>query len=556
MAAGSKSFSRLISVGASLSVILLAAFVTRLLPLSISRFPFNNDSLTECGIASEIMDNGHLTYSREAPWHGTHSVATPALNVVLAFVSSSLDVSPYDCAQVVGATICVLTVGAIFLVARTISGSHFGGFVAGFMAVMFGTFVFTTGSVWKGALGVGLLAFATITFMQRNDLRYRILCTLTLLTFPLVHHVVAALAMLFFLYLLFWSWFFALSNGAVRRRHFLDLAMISVPVVVTGAYYSYVSLDRLSAYAYPIQIALLVSFFILFALLSVVVLSLRNHSKWTFSPFLGIALILLLSLDYFGYVFPYSASAANAYFFLAIAFAFTFSLSWYGTELILENMPVHRSIQLAFLVAPLTVISFGISGGLTTSSHQIVFRTFDYLYMFIFVGAGAGLAFLMKRRTRLYPIIGVVLAIAMVVSFPFAYDSDRLLGVRHDTQEFEVDALSWAKDNIGAKKVISDERLSYVSWSLDWLVKDAGLPGYMTESNTAILPGWICLVEDSWTTTGVNAYPKGKVIIPKSNYTAIIDAADVVYVGGPLGNSATVFVGSQIGQTALFGSSG
>ncbi|MBU0685069.1 MAG: hypothetical protein KJ653_04380, partial [Candidatus Thermoplasmatota archaeon] len=67
-------------------VIAVASFLTRLYPLSISPYPFNNDSITECEIASEILGSGHLNLPSISE-QGTHSMGIPVFNVLIAYFS-------------------------------------------------------------------------------------------------------------------------------------------------------------------------------------------------------------------------------------------------------------------------------------------------------------------------------------------------------------------------------------------------------------------------------------------------------------------------------------
>ena len=119
-----------VSVGFLALTIFIAAFFTRILPLSISQYPFNNDALAECGIASDILRNGHLTYDPGAPWYGTHGMAIPILDLLLAFVAGSLGVTPLACAQFVNAVFSVTTVGGLFVLVRSVSGSNRAAFFA------------------------------------------------------------------------------------------------------------------------------------------------------------------------------------------------------------------------------------------------------------------------------------------------------------------------------------------------------------------------------------------------------------------------------------------
>jgi len=408
------------------------------------------------------------------------------------------------------------------------------------MGLMMGTFVFTTGSFWKESLGFAFFTFLIFAFSARQQLRFRVLLFALLIIIPLVHHLVAAVALTLMAYLLMWSWLLALLNRTVGRRHFHDLLTVCVPIGATVFYYSSVSLDRLSMVGTPIKGMLLVSIFALISLSCLWVLLPRSHSRMSFAPVIGVSLVLLLLLDYFGYLFPYEPSAGHVYIVLVVAMGAIVSVGWYGSEIILEAKPVYKAIQLGLLVAPLTVVGFGMAGGFSAASHQVAYRVFDSFDVFIFIGAGAAIAFLEERSTRKQTLVFAVLFVSVVATFPFAYSSEALLGVRHDTQGYEVDALDWISERAVNPHVVTDERLSYIAHAAEWLTKDAALPQYLIR-NVSLPSSLFCLVEDSWSYAGVNDYPNGRVVVPPQNLGYALQVSDVLYIGGPTENRVILY---------------
>ena len=535
----------------SLAVISVAAFLTRLLPLSMSPFPFNNDSLTECRLANDILNTHHLVFSANAPWYGTHSGATPILNMILAYMSSALGATPLQCAQILDAVVVVLTVGSLFLIVGLISGNPRGAVATGLSAVLLGTFVFTTGSVWKEMLGISLMTFALLAFVRRDRMEFRVLTFIILMMMPFVHHLVSAVTMLTFAYLLTWSWYFALANGSSKKRPMEDTFTILPPTVWMGVYYVSIGFDRVSILSSPVKMLLLLISFGLISTVAVIILSLKRHSRWTFAPFVGMGLLAFFVLDYLGFIFPYSSSAPPAYLVLGVAFAFLVALAWYGSEVILEKKPLYRAIQVALLISPLSIIGFGILHGFSLSSHQIVYRTFDFLDIFIFIGLGMAVVYLYENHRRAYKILGVFMILALLASFPFAYMSQDLLGVQHDTQAYEIDATTWIAEHASSPWLVTDERLGYIGQSMAGLPKYSSLPGDLRD-NISLSPELFCLVEDSWMSRGVNDYPNGKILLPESNYTYKIEAANIFYIGGPSGDRAVMFFTSYMGEVTIY----
>lgn len=546
-----RNFASRMGLVLPLAILCVAAFLSRLLPLSISQYPFNNDSMTEIGIASEILRSSHLHFSPGTPWFGTHSTATPIFNVMIAFLASAFGLTPYQCGQVLVATLSVTTVGVLYLLGRLFSGNATGGIVAALMGIMMGTFVFTTGSVWKEALGMSLLALAVLAFVLRSRVEFRLLNFAVLMVLPFVHHLVAVMTLLVFSFLVCWILYLALVNGTPKRRCVIDLVMVLPPVAVVGYYYSLPSFDRTSSFLSPMAIALFFAGFLFLNIVMALVLSMKKHSKRTFAPFVGLGLFILVLLDYSGYIFPYSPSASGTYLLLAASSAFVLSLAWYGAEIAMETKTLHRAVLMALAISPIAVLGFVLASGFTLSSQKLFYRSFDFIDFFIFLGAAVGMVALRAGRRRIYPIISAALVLSLAVSFPFAYETGNLLGVRHDTQGYEIDAVEWIRDHAAHPKLISDERIGYIGLSVANLTKYSSLPHYLSE-NFSIDLQLICLIEDSWTTEGVNDYPFGKFVLSESRYDLTLMAADVYYLGGPASDRLIMFSISEFGSATFY----
>ncbi len=530
----------------ALFILLVAGFLTRLLPLSISQFPFNNDGLTECRLASSILDTGHLRVFSDAVDGTTHSLATPAMDILLAYASSVLGLSPFDCSQVLIATVSLVTIGGIYMIAREFSGGIVGGVTAGLMAVMMGTFVFTTGSVWKGSLGIAFLVMILVSLVRRDELRFRVVCFALLMIVPLVHHLVATVALLAAAFPLVWSWFLAVTTRSVRKRNVADLVMIAVPTTWTVFYYSTVSFDRFLALSSISNVVLLIGGFLALCGVAIVILSMKTHSKMTYAPLLGIGMVVLLILDYSGYLYSYAPSAPEYYLFLVVAFGFMISVAWYGSEIILERRPRYNAVHLGLLLAPLAVMGYGFFGGFSSSSHQIIYRSFDFADIFIFIGGGSAVFWLFSNRRKAYPIVAGLIIVSLAVSFPFAYDTQTLLGVRHDTQAYEVDGIKWIAGAQSHPHMVSDERLSYIGQAMADIPKDNSLPTHFA-TNYTLPPFWIGVLEYNWLSTGVNNYPDGLVVVSQSDYVRVMEYSNVLYIGGPLADRLFIYSTSYVG---------
>jgi len=535
------------------SVIVIAAFITRLWPLTVSNYPFNNDGLTESSLAAQILGSGHLSFFPDGHLGTTHSLAIPAMNLVIAYASSVLGVDPYTFGQILAAVVSVLTIAGIYILGRRFSGNVRGGLASALMGLMMGTFVFTTGSVWKEAFGFGLILLVMVAFIRRDEPRFRILCITTLTLMPLVHHLVAIIALLLVAYPVVWGWFFALSRRSIRHRHWEDLAMVALPAIWLYVYYTSVSMDSFESVLSKMGLLLIMAAFVALSFVQIAVLSIKKHSKSTFAPIPGIIIIVLLVLDYYGYIFPYKPNAPLVSLILIFAFGAFVSIAWYGTEHALELRKEYRAVQFGLLLAPATVIAFSVLEGFTNASHKSVYRSFDFVDIFIFLGVGLAISSTFSLRKRIYPILVAAMIVFLALSFPFGYYSDQTLGVRHDTQSYEVDAMKWLSDSQSSPQLISDERIAYIGLAMADIPKDNGLVNALS-GNVTLPPHWFVAFDDSYLTSGVSDYPRGLVIVPLSDSTRMVDASDIMYIGGPHSNRVTILATSNIGHVVVLGS--
>lgn len=533
------------SVFVLLLAIMASGFLTRLLPLSISQYPYNNDSLIECGMAKEIVSSRHLEFAPGSPWYGTHGIVTPSFNVLLAQVSSSLGVSVYDVAQLMTALFFIVTVGCVFILARRITGSNVGGIGASTAAVLLGTFVFTTGSAWKESLGICLFVLLFVSFVNRSKIQFRILTFLILGTLAVVHHLVASVAYLAVIYMLVWSWLFAILKSNVTKRQVLDLVTVVPPVLAALVYYVLDLTDRTVLFSSAISPPLFAAWFVLLALVSFAFLNQKSHVKWTFAPLVATGMLALLLIDYSGLFYTYVRSASDSYLILVAASSLLVGLAWFGAEGIIEKRPVFKSVQLGLLVAPLTIILFGLTLGFNRTSHQILYRVFDFADIFVFMGFGFAVVMLRSKSNRRGTAVIFSALACLLLTFPFGYYTSDTLGVRHDTQAYEVDAVYWIDGHSMSPEVVSDERLSVVASSTIWVDKRPSL-AYDLKNGQYLWPDMYYVMEDSWTTLGVNIFPYGRAVISESVYDNTLADSDVLYVGGPVEDRLHVFTPSPV----------
>lgn len=523
------------------------AVTTRLLPLSSSQYPFNNDGITECRIASDILQTRSLGFPSDAYYADTHSVITPAYNVLLAYVASAIGVTPFQVAQICVAIFSVLTVTCGYRIAQKISGSSKGALMTGLFLSLFGTFVFLTGSTWKESLGVAMWLLLILAYMKRNDPRMLALEVVILALLPLIHHLVTLMALLTILYLTAWSIAFAVMYGKLKRRHYIDLAVGVLALSGTYLYYSRESLERLSYFSTLEGFLAIGTAFMAMSLLAILALRKRTHLKLTFAPVPAAVVLGLFLWDHFYPIFPYESGFSDYVILLSLTMVTLICVSWLGFEDILESRSLYRAIPLGLLLPALTIMAFALMSGVGLGSQQILYRSFDFGDPAIALGISVGLLHF-SRRPRIEKAVVLGLLVALLVSFPFAYGTGTLIGVRHDTQAYEVDAIEWVHENgEPASIVISDERVSYVATALYDYEKKADLPSYL-QGDFPLIAQAVYLYEEDWTVGGVNNFPYGHPVINPAHADLLIFEANVLYVGGPAEDHLVVFRSSTVAE--------
>ena len=540
--------TRILSLNPRLLVLIVLsvlAFSTRILPLSFSPLPFNNDGMTEARIADDMLSSGHLSYPEDSFYVDSYSVITPIYNILVAFSSSTLSVSTYSVSQMLIAAFSVLTVIGGYVIALKISRSLIGALSAAFVLALLGTFVYLTGSAWKGALGVALLVLLTLAYMNRSDKRFLILELAVLAVLPVTYHLATVLAYLFLAYLTCWSLLVAVLKKRILLSHMIDLAIIGVASVLAYGYYLGTSFQRLSDYGGSTNtVYMIISFCALFA---VAALSLTGKERWpglSFAPAVGAVVVFVAFMNYYNPMFPYTQGFGSSVLLICIVFGIIVMIGWFGFERLTLSNSIHRAIPLGLLLPVLTLFMFALTSGFNLDGHKIFYRTFDYADIALALGVSIAVGYFAKTRYK--KAVVCVLVITLLCSFPFGYATETLLGDRHDSQEYEVDALGWIYDSYGhSTHVRADERLTYNGRALYDFGRDPYLPNRLFTHDPSG-SGVVNVLLEEWTVTGVNDYPRGHPVLDVDYVNSVISASNVRYVGGPAANNIIIFQTSAV----------
>ena len=416
---------------------------------------------------------------------------------------------------------------------------------AAFVLALLGTFVYLTGSAWKGALGIALLLLLTIAYMRRSDKRFLILELAVLVILPLTYHLATILAYLFLAYLTSWSLFVAIQKRHISLSHVIDAAIIGAASILAYVYYLGTSFQRLSDYGASTNIVFMILSFS--ALFLVAVLSLNGKERWpglSFAPAVGAVVVFVAFMDYYNPIFPYTQGFSSSVLLIGLIYGLVVAFGWFGLERVAFSGSKYRAIPLGLLLPVLTLFLFALTSGFDLDGHKIFYRTFDYADIALALGVGVAVGYFAKTRYK--QSIVCILTIALLCSFPFGFATETLLGDRHDSQEYEVDALGWIHDYSGSSThVRSDERLSYNARALYDFGKDSYLPSRLASGNLSA-PRIMNLLLEEWTVVGVNDYPRGHPVLDPLYVSMVLENSNVLYIGGPESNNIIIFQTSSI----------
>ena len=373
---------------------------THLLPLSFSPFPFNNDGITEARIADDILDSGHLTYPAGSFYTDTHSVITPAYNVMLAFISSAVGSEPVKVAQYVVAVLAVLTIFGCYCLSLALTRSSRAAFLTVLILSLLGTFAFLTASTWKSALGISLWMLLLFAYSRRAERGMIILEMAVLGVLPIVHHLVTVIAYFSIAYLTILSVGESLRNEGSRlgRREIIDISVVAVPSAVAYSYYKLSNLSRLNYFDTGLELmAMSASFLLLLGLAAILFYQRDRRIRFTFAPFVGIACIAVLLWTFFFPIFPYDSGTPDYVVILLISFSVLIAASWYGYERIIRSVNRDKAIPICMVLPVIALFLYSILIGVDLKAHQIFYRTFD------FMDVSFGIACAVERAMRSTP---------------------------------------------------------------------------------------------------------------------------------------------------------
>ncbi len=520
--------------------LLFVSCAVRLLPLVWSSLPYNIDGLSELRVAEDILTVGNLDFPPSTSHSESYVTDLPILGLLLAFVSSTVGAPPAE-----STFFTVAMLGAVAVAILAVAFLRFipnkKAFVAASVSLaIMGSFAFSAGCTWKETLGILMLGIALISFPLRNEPRYRLLLCFPLVLLVFTHHHAAVVSFVLVTFAVLIDAYGSKIDSGRRSTLYTDVAMLAGMWLVCIMYYSSVSLPYLDYLSPGTDLYLFLAVASMVLLLGVHVSTrskpVSRASMGILVPAIGIFLMLYNIHDP---IFPGMPAPSLSIAMPFMAYTLLAIPAWYGVQA-LHGLNSHdKSLLLAMLLGPLSLIIFAFLRANDATSHLVVYRTFDFLIIPFALLVGVGFAYLIRNRGRLSVLAGISIVVICASTLPVAYQTQELFGVQNHTFDFEYDAVEWFSEN-GVSSYTSDQRLGETGWRLFDIDYGRGLP-YDLREGLSLNSSSFYVLEEQWSTNGAQEFPFGVVIVDEDVIADVMSSSSVLYIGGPEDDQLVLF---------------
>ena len=515
-------------------LLIAVAFLARSLSLQWSSLPYNIDGLSELRVAQDILSTNHLDFSPGSSHSESYVVDMPLLGLVIAFLSSLLGVDPVHSSQLTTALIGSVAVSIGYLLLRQHWRSHRAAVSSALVLALVGSFVFSAGCVWKETLGLTLILLVLYAYPLRQSTNHRLLMTIPLPLLVFTHHHATVVAFVMLTFAVVMDLASRPRKTPLTRTEHMDILTVLSSWGLAVVYYDTISLPYLD-YLSPksdLYLYLAVAFLVLLVAVKMSV-SKKPITELPIElsvPMIGAAIMVY---NFYHPLFPGIPAPASLIAVPFLAYLIIVVPAWGGAGLVLRTRGPSKNLLLAMVLGPLSLIIFAFVRSTDAMSHEIVFRTFDFLMPALAVFVGLGFAFIVKGRERLGMLVGACFVVILASTLPVAYSSQELFGVENQTYQYEYDAVEWLSMH-GVDSYTSDQRLGETGWRLFDIEYGRGLP-YTLSEGLALNGSSFYLLEEQWSTDGAQEFPFGTVVVSHETISQTLDGSSVVYIGGSVG---------------------
>ena len=531
------------------SAVIAVAIAIRLAPLHWTAYPFNPDAFSFARYARDTLAAG--TISGETTPHGL------SFTVTVAMVAELSGIDPLRVGQpivaLIGAGPAVLAVAFTRRLGYSRGWSARAVFVAASLAGLGlatqGVYLRRTAGVHYetfGLLLVPVLAFAAHWLFATRRLAWGVIVSFVLMIFPVTHHfstVIGGVALVFIAVL--WC----------RRR--LTWGTLALATGLVGGFWLY--LGTYYALTRPAQVENVTmnpGLFLAWVVFGTALYLWFNRASARAGQIaVGSVLasgFLILVLNSLG-LYPGTSATPSTLLLFLLPLAGIAVLTAIGVGSMATDHDV-GPVVLVLLVAPITIVFFGLSSGVTPGNTLIARRGQTFVHLVGMVLAALGAVSIARPigqwserygwRTGLRVAVPMLMLVSALVTAPVAFADLDVFSYQGTTTSEEFQGATFAVEHAG-ESWAGDDHLTRIA---------SNYYGDNSSGHVAPVYGWLhgeppptCLTigQDSWTTAGAQLYPDDPVVLEDSQYDHWQTARNVVYATSGPENVVIVHSGSE-----------
>lgn len=531
----------------AITSIILGAVALRAHTLSDSPYPYILDGLLEASYGSSIAETGRLAPEIGASFNTSHTASTPAFDVFIATASLFQGESPLFLIQKLMLPFAALMLLGVYVLAKRLLDNARAAVVALMGASAYGPFVLVTQAAWKECVGISLLPFIFLSFMLRRDTKMRVVSTLLLLMIPFVHHLIAMIAIMAIATFSSANMLLARKKGCIDKVVRMDLIVSIISILSMTAYYIFMKFDRLE-YMTPDNGLYLFLGLAIIVTLGVYLIGDKGFSKkGRKGVVIAMAggLILLLAMNFLS---PIGTIESNALWAVSLPMMAAISIAIFsivGISILASTFGEIKLYYLAIISAPFVIVIYALLRSNDLLSLDMITRTVDLFDITLMTAVGALFIFIVKGK-RFTVTAGALclLCAALLLTVPFAVDSEKYAGVRNNIYSYEIDAMNWTVEMTPNVNVDTDEHFGYVDVLYN---KDMGQA--LVKRMQGVIDfnlGSTMIASERWVTVGVKDLPYGWVKLNPATFESKLSAFNKLYLGGPPGLQIIVFNSANV----------
>lgn len=523
-------------------VVILGGAAIRVHSLADSPYPYIMDGLVEARYAEHIAETGQLAPEEGTSYSYSHTTSTPAYDVFIAESALFAGGDPLFMIEGMVAPLAVLTLLGVYVFARKLSDNPRVATMALMGAAAYGPFVIITQASWKECFGLSILPFLMISFLMRGNPRMRTISVAILLFMPFVHHLIALMAILTITIFSFARLLVAKKKSSIGSKEIIDVFVSVVSLSFMAIYYGYMQFDRLE-YLTPdnglylfIGLAVMITISVYYiAERSITVLG-RNALIVTTVG----GLLSILVMNFLSPIGTVDTSALWAISIPTVAGICLMILGIIGLSILASTVGESKAFYFSFISAPFITVVYGLLRAEDLLSLDIITRTVDLLDIGMMIGIGAFGAYALKKKSGLSSaVLTSAVCVLILLTLPFAIDSERYAGTRNDIYGYEVDAVGWAVDNADGAKMDTDSHFSQVGNLFDAEIGQSLVRRFSGTMN--FNSGVLMIGSERWVNVGVKDMLYGWETVDHGVFESRLQQFDVLYIGGPIGSQIMVF---------------